>query len=420
MSTSESLRQWASNRGDAKAEFARQVADALGKEDEWTKWSLIDLRREFDCRSSDARPLLTALSSLSALTFILPVLVAWIHLRDVFSQFRDAVRAAGADEQINFLAFWTGAYEGRPWAYDGTSASGVAVWVVVLVVLVVGLQGLIGLAETVSSNRDRALDGLITEASLKFASKRAINPEELAGEIRVAALELERGLANLTEAFENTRALVQEVEGFAGVITRSAETLESSSMTLAATMAPLSAFSEAANSAEKTLLNAVSALDRAEKAFAEGTKENAGVLSDARQMLTSGVRESADAIGAVRSGAESAASLISQATGGLANVVDSSLGISSSFAQTTRELERAIEAVKKTASEMASVSQSVAGSAQTLASVAASADSPQVQSYVLAVQDVSSHMAESANKMVGAVQHMSEQLQKWSEDVSKG
>jgi len=29
-------------------------------------------------------------------------------------------------------------------------------------------------------------------------------------------------------------------------------------------------------------------------------------------------------------------------------------------------------------------------------------------------------MAESANTMVGAVQHMSEQLQKWTEDVNKG
>jgi len=186
------------------------------------------------------------------------------------------------------------------------------------------------------------------------------------------------------------------------------------------TSRPPAAFSEAANSAEKTLLNAVSALDKAERAFAEGTKENAGVLSEARQLLTAGVRGSADANAAVRLGAESAASLISQATGGLANVVDSSIGISSSFAQTTRELERAIDAVKKTASEMSGVGQSVEAVAKTLSSVAESADSPQVQSYVLAVQDHSSHMAESANTMVGAVQHMSEQLQKWTEDVNKG
>jgi ABC-type transporter Mla subunit MlaD len=419
MTVSEDLTSWAArNKAQtAQAALALQVAAALENDAESTKWSLIDVRREFEARAGESGSLLTALGALSALTFILPVLVAWVHLRGVFSEFRDAVRVAGNGEQINFLAFWTGAYEGRPWAYSGTTASTVAFQVIVAVLLVIALQAVIGALETRGAARDRALDDLITSASLQFARKRAVRPEELAGEIRVAALELERGLKNLSVAFENTRALVKEVEGFAGVITKSSEKLDESSRTLATTMAPLSEFSKAAQNAERALAMTVASLESAEKAFAEGVKGNAEALAGARSMLTSGVKESTAAIGAVTSGVESAAAAVARATDGLASVVDSSIGVSSSVAGTVRELDKALEAVRRVASEMGSVSQTTANAATTLSSVAASADSPQVQSYVLAVQDVTSELSRSAKEMVTAVQHMSEQLQRWTADA---
>lgn len=429
MTTSQDLMEWASNsrnRG-AQAEFARRVASALENEDEATTWSMIDLRREFDARAVETGFLSVLVGGISGLFFIVPVLVAWIHLQSVFSQFRDAVAVAGKGEQINFLAYWTGGYGDKPWAFDGTPASTVAVYVALAVGGVMLLQIFVGVFDAMGSLRERTLSDLITDASLQFAKKRAIRPEELAGEIRVAAEELEKGLENLTLAFEHTRSLVDEVKGFTGQITESAATLKASTDELSRTMEPLSRFGAAASDAEKALGRAVEALVSAEQAFAAGVRGNSEVMQGAQSMFSTGVRsnvaaletvsnEVTVALDAVKSGVNSAAGAVSKAAEGLSAVVVDSVGVSSSVAATARELRGVIDAVGAVARDMGAAGNIARAAASSLESVVTSADSPQVRSYILAVENVAQRMADSATELVETVKHMSDQLKKWTED----
>ena len=429
MSTSQDLLDWATNHRNrgAQAEFARRVSAALNNEDEATTWSMIDLRREFDARAVETGFSSVLIGGISGLSFIVPVMVAWIHLHSVFSQFRDAVAVAGKGEQINFLAYWTGGYTDKKWAFNGTPASTVALQVIIAVAAVVALQALVAIFDVVGSAREARLSDLITDASLQFAKKRAIRPEELAGEIRVAAEELERGLANLTTAFEHTRSLVDEVQGFTGQITESAATLKESTDELSRTMEPLSRFGAVASDAEKALGQAVEALVSAEQAFAAGVRGNSEVMQGAQSMFSSGVRsnvaaletassEVTGALDAVKAGVNSAAGAVSRAAEGLSSVVANSVGISSSVATTARELGGVIEAFGSVARDMGAAGNIARAAASSLESVVTSADSPHVRSYILAVESVAQRMADSAAELVETVKHMSVQLRKWTED----
>jgi chromosome segregation ATPase len=345
----------------------------------------------------------------------------------VFSQFRDAVKVAGAEEQINFLAFWSGAYEGKPWAFDGTTAAVVALQVVAVVGVVLLFQLVVGVVDTSSRGRDASLHNLITEASLAFARKRAIRPEELAGSIKLAADELERGLKNLTESFENTKALVVEVKGLTGEITNSAALLKTSSEQLAGTMEPLKTFGATASAANDALTRAVASLESAERAFAAGVGGNKAAMEGAQSLFAETMSDNVAALDDVRRGVSEAAGAVSaatkgldevvvSATKGLGDVVRDSSGVSSEVAKTARELREALSRVSEVAGSMGSAATTARDAAVSLNSVVTSADTPQVQGYITAVEKFASLMTDSADRMVKAVQHMSEQLRQWTED----
>jgi hypothetical protein len=192
MELAEEFRAWANARktADSRKDLALKVALALEDEEASTKWSLLNVREEFAARPARQSTRTWVGQFFIAIVYILPVLVAWWHLKNAFSGYAQTVRAASSDKQLNFLAYWTGAYDDEKWVFPTSSAADAARSIIALILLLIAVQFVFNWYDSKFDDYDQHLDDLITEANLRFAAHRAVRPEELANGINAAAAQL--------------------------------------------------------------------------------------------------------------------------------------------------------------------------------------------------------------------------------------
>lgn len=416
MTLAEDFISWANNRGnkDSRYGLALQVAEALENEELAKRWSLLNVRDEFQSRRVEVSGFSAFLQFLSVLVFLLPVGVAWWHLREAFDAYGRTVRAATDGVQLNFLAFWTDAYKGEPWVAESPTAMGAATSVLVAILAIFVFQAVVSVRDGRSESSDFELNELITKASLEFSRHRAVTPEELASGISDATKSLGTGLRNLRKAFDDTTELVREVQSVTGTITESARTLESASAGLVEVMKPLSNFGDTADSVSNALKQTAVAVDSARLAFERSAQSGATSIQSAGNVLASELREHAATMESVRGAVESVSAAVATSARGLATVVDGSGVASSNVSSMVSSLAGMSEDIAMAASSLGGVVKTLMEANKNLGDVATSADSPNVQSYIIAVRNHSEAMLSAASAIEASVQHLSTQLADWS------
>lgn len=416
MTLAEDFRSWANNRGnkDSRYGLALQVAEALENEELAKRWSLLDVRDEFQSRRVEVSGFSAFQQFLSVFVFLLPVGIAWLHLQDAFGAYGDSVKAAPKEVQLNFLAFWTGAYDKEEWVTKTSSASMAAMSIIGAIAVILIFQAYVSWNDGKQERADFELNELITQASLEFSRHRAVTPEELASGISDATKSLGTGLRNLRKAFDDTTELVREVQSVTGTITESARTLESASAGLVEVMKPLSNFGDTADSVSNALKQTAVAVDSARLAFERSAQSGATSIQSAGNVLASELREHAATMESVRGAVESVSVAVTTSARGLATVVDGSGVASSNVSSMVSSLAGMSEDIAMAASSLGGVVKTLMEANKNLGDVATSADSPNVQSYIIAVRNHSEAMLSAASAIEASVQHLSTQLADWS------
>ena len=463
MELSEKIRIWATTKNGSRSELANQLATALEDENEQSRWSLINLRAEFDARPRTRSESESARAALLAAGYLVPVLIAWWHLRAAFNSYSSAVNLAGTESAINFLAFWTGAYRDQKWGDVGTTAQAAAWQIVGIVVLLVVATFISARAESHRVGREDAeLDNLILEASLALAKWRVVRPEEMAENMREATHQLEMGLHNMRTALDETRSVIDGVAQLSISIEGSTKSLENASTQLSDSMAPLKNFGDVAQHASAALESAGLALAVAEKTFSsavaesassagaatqgiirniqvaqetmtvavEGSARSAGVatnemiraLDAAQTVFASAIDQSAESIAAVRSGIETAARVIRDAGTGFGDVVESSDAVVDRTKRVVGEIELAVTKFGQIgslfvdhANSMRIAVDQVVATGREFEKLAASVDSAQGVSVLTELTNLVEPMVRAAEGVDGAVAHLSNELRRWSD-----
>lgn len=397
MSCKDELIEWAGSNQSNRAQLARRLADVLTDEEQRKKWAFIDLRREFDARGNDESTSETFARGLLVVAYLAPIGIAWFHLRSAFTGYRSAVRLLGPNDSINFLAFWSGGYEGKPWENTGTNASIVALQVFISILLIAALHGFIAYKRNESARHAAILDDLILDASLDLTKARSITPEEMAGVLKVAATDLESGLRKLSDGLEAIDEVVDRISGLVSDLGTSSLSIQRATDGLRATIEPLTKFGDASRSAEAALLSASEAIGNAESSFVTSLGDAIGTLAN----VSDGTRHVIDSLEAARSGISSAVAATKTVSG---------LGDT-----TVREFHQLQSALTRNTEKAAELVELTTRASQALGAVAASADSPQAHSFLIVLQEVANGMDNSARMLIEAVQHVSEQLARWND-----
>jgi hypothetical protein len=439
----EEFRAWAGEITGEREELAREVAGALeGGADQKTRWSLINLRSEFDARRPEVREESSLVGTILTVLYLLPVFIAWWELRAAFDGYRDAVQSAPAEKSVNFLSFWTGSYD---WATVGTTASAAALRVLLAVGAIVVVHAFVFARARATElrlgnerrNREADLNSLVLRASLIFAQSRAIRPEEMADVINVAAKELEQGLVNMRTALDDTKSVIDGVAGLAGSLTHSTDRLEHASHLLNDSLTPLAEFATVARTASSAVDSATAALNAASSNFQSNLVQASASIDRAVQANLQVVTESVNAnmssvqgavagsiraVEEVQSGLIKTAETIKDARDGMADVVGNSTGVVNATNAMVDNLENAIQKFESTSRAMVNHSltmkdavSGILAASQQLNDLAKSADSPQSVSVVSVIQRVAEQMAESADQLRAAVRHVSDELARWND-----
>lgn len=411
------FRDWADklDESDPRQTLARDVADALEDAGAAKLWSQLNLRDEFGARRRFNSGRSGWLQLLSGISYVLPVALAWWHLRSAFGAYADTVARAPSDVQINFLAFWTGAYDKESWARHTTSASTAALTILGCIVGLILVQVFANRVDESDEVEELGLNKLVTRASLEFAKNRAVTPEELSSGITAATKALGEGLANLRKAFDDTATLVSEVQGVTGTITESAQVLRAAADSLVETMKPLSNFGVSADSAANMLSSTVTAIDRARSALESGAKAGAESLSGAGRELASELDAHARVMKEVREAVGGVSSTVSAAASGLRGVLEGSERANSVMTNMVDGMNGLSEDIARAASSLSGVARTLMTANSTLADIAKTADDPAVQSYVVAVRNHAESMTNAARAVEDAVRHLSTELSGWGE-----
>jgi methyl-accepting chemotaxis protein len=415
MELAEEFRAWANARktADPRKDLALKVALALEDEEASTKWSLLNVREEFAARPARQSTRTWVGQFFIAIVYILPVLVAWWHLKNAFSGYAQTVRAVKSDQQLNFLAYWTGAYDGEPGVVLTSSAASAARSIIALILLLIAVQFVFNWYESKFDDYDQQLDDLITEANLRFAEHRAVRPEELANGINAAAAQLGVGLLNLRQVFEDTTSLVREVQGFTGTITESTTALKIASESLIEAMKPLSGFGASAEKAADVMESTVLAVNGARTAFTEGTRDGAKVIQQAGEAFGDELASNVRALEYVRDTMKEVGSAVKNTATGFVSVVDGSVSASDSVRSVVEKISGMSDDIARSASSLKSVGEILSEANRKMSDIAASADSPQIQPYVVAVRNHSEAMVQATQEIKTAIKYLGDELNRW-------
>ena len=128
------LEEWAKENPGAQAELALRIAAQLSSKETRTRWSLVDIRSEFQARAQ--QPNITfwkILNSVLVAAYLFPVGFAWYHLWRAFKEFREVSLALPEGVSVDFLTFWNKGYADELRQLDGMPISQVAFWIALFV-----------------------------------------------------------------------------------------------------------------------------------------------------------------------------------------------------------------------------------------------------------------------------------------------
>ena len=102
------LVQWSEEHKGEKSKLVAQIIASFDDPELRSRWSLIDIRREFESRSDsrDRKRLSAVLDVCITLSYLLPIGFTWWHLSEALRSFQLA------SNSTNFISFWTGEFEG--------------------------------------------------------------------------------------------------------------------------------------------------------------------------------------------------------------------------------------------------------------------------------------------------------------------
>jgi len=396
MSTIKQLDSWGENHPGERGELAKRLAIALRGESTRAQWSLIDVRREFECRRESDPKKLRWLTALSTISYLFPIAFAWYELHGVFGSYKDALSQLGTKESVNFLAFWAGGYSNASWQYDGRPVAQVALIVFLLFAVIAALHFWVVHTENTADQIDTELNDLILDATLIIALDRAIRPEEIADSLNLATKELEKGLLNLSGAIQGTEQIMAKVGTLTQSMELSSDRIKDATLALAGTLQPLAKFVEEAGKAGQVIDLATQALSTAKSGFAGGVSESLRTLETVNTATTE------------------VTSLMKAAKDGLSEIAVTNRDVARSSEQTLVSFEKIAESVSRSGEQFRKAVSAITEANQQLIELAQNADSPQVHTFAAAIEEVSSEILDSAKILNESVAHVSRQLATWS------
>lgn len=394
MSTVKQLAIWAENHPGERGDLAKKLAGALQDRSARAQWSLVDVRREFECRREADPKKLRLYTALSTISYLFPIAFAWYELRAVFGAFGKL--PVSEKESVNFLAFWAGRYTTESWQYGGMPVARVALIVCCLFAVIAALHFKVVQLEGKADAIDTELNNLILDATLEIAKDRAITPEEMADALNAAAKELEKGLVNLSAAIQGTEQILTKVGTLTQSMESSSDRIKDATLSLAGTLQPLAKFGEEAGRAGLVIDSATQALSTAKNGFMGGVSESIKTLET------------------VNSVTSEVTNLMRAAQAGLSEVAVTNRDVARSSEETLVRFERIAESVFRSGEHFTKAVLVITEANQELIELAENADSPQVHTFVAAIEKVSSEIFDAATMLNRAVEHVSSQLETWS------
>ena len=207
------LVQWSEEHKGEKSKLVAQIVVAFDDPELRSRWSLIDIRREFESRSDsrDRKRLLAVLDVCITLSYLLPIGFTWWHLSEALRSFQLA------SNSTNFISFWTGEFE-------GLKLQNVGVGVLFLLALPVLLSSCLNVIEANQLKTAASLNDLILQTQLEFSTARTITPEALADALSDSTLKLETALKSMTTAVSSTKETIDAIKNSAEGLKNASET----------------------------------------------------------------------------------------------------------------------------------------------------------------------------------------------------
>ena len=233
----ESLKSWSDKNQGEQAELALKIAQALDDAELKSRWSLIDIRREFESRSNRYSGwhshILNLVSVIHTASYLLPIGFTWWHLSDAMRSFRRASDSVDIGDNLNFLSFWTGADNS---SYSGMKLQTVGIWIIGLLFVPILFNFLLNLLDDRRMRVSAELNSLILSTQLEISTARTITPEALADALSDSTTKLDVALGQMTKAVTATEQTLRSISGLTSSLelatSNSSKTLASASTAL--------------------------------------------------------------------------------------------------------------------------------------------------------------------------------------------
>jgi ABC-type transporter Mla subunit MlaD len=269
------LEVWAKENPGAQAELALLISRQLGDKDAKTRWSLVDIRSEFQARAQQPNIIFwKILNSVLVAAYLFPVGFAWYHLWQAFKEFREVSLALPEGVSVDFLTFWNKGYSDELRQLSGMAISDVALVVFLFVAGLIGLAAYVHYCEPDESVMTPELNNLILEVSLELGSSRAVRPEEIAEVLKSSGQKLKEGIDGLQTALTGTELIVAQVTHVSKSLSESSQMIDTASRGLRDSLEPLVGFAEVARSAESGFRSAGDYIKDAASTLSQGVTDN--------------------------------------------------------------------------------------------------------------------------------------------------
>ena len=255
---SQRLNTWAEQHSGTRSELARKLSSDLGEKDAGTLWSLVNIRAEFESRTSndynttwlDRGPIARLLPSrakyilqfvinlidkILPLAYLVPIGITWFHLQGVLSAYKLSGSQLAPGESIDFLSLWSGA---RPDLFDGTQMATVAVQVFWSIVVIAILHALSS-TQNENDKIDQELDALILDIQLELSKSRAVTPQELSDSLTEAASKLEAALQQTSSTLSSLNDVSSKMQHAADTLNDVSSSMSASAASVEAAVQPL-------------------------------------------------------------------------------------------------------------------------------------------------------------------------------------
>ena len=230
---SQRLNTWAEQHSGTRSELARKLSSDLGEKDAGTLWSLVNIRAEFESRTSNEYN--TLLPSAHVRWSLVPIGITWFHLQGVLSAYKLSGSQLAPGESIDFLSLWSGA---RPDLFDGTQMATVAVQVFWSIVVIAILHALSS-TQNENDKIDQELDALILDIQLELSKSRAVTPQELSDSLTEAASKLEAALQQTSSTLSSLNDVSSKMQHAADTLNDVSSSMSASAASVEAAVQPL-------------------------------------------------------------------------------------------------------------------------------------------------------------------------------------